>query len=296
MAQMPPLPTSTQLKFEETFFKLLQRVHVTAKRRRKGVIDEVDWIEKFHALGGVDLEVDLRQVLRPLALSVAVNSALLHGKPFQAWPKWSHTSARSIEIGDLLLIGEYHGEKGFVQREALLLQMKVGTPAVSPSAAIRGTNAQGEFYAQWPSFNWSGKLRRTLPNPFPRKPEPESRSAARFAIIPEDDSCLWSSYKAYQVEPGPRLGAEELVQVLMARIVRLSLGIDAAPVPAMSRGWPRIVQDILDVAPLYTFRGQQRYRTREGMGRVPSEVGGAHKPRAGFAIVQVGIGPQGRFD
>jgi hypothetical protein len=97
-----------------------------------------------------------------------------------------------------------------------------------------------------------------LPGPFPRKPEFPSRFAAKFGIVPEGDSLFWSSYEAFQIETGPSLGAFAPLQHLMARVACLSLGVDASPTPKRSRGWPRVIQDILDAAPAYTFRGQKR--------------------------------------
>jgi hypothetical protein len=262
----------------------------------------VDWLDKFQALVAADLEQDLRDSFRAhgIAASVAVNSALLHGNPFQAWPlNWQHVEGRTVEIGDLLLLGEQHNSNTLMHREALLLQMKVGKPSlVGP---LRNEKAQAEFYASWPEFNWSGKLRRTLPGPFPRKPESASRAAARFAIVPEGDFPPWSTCEAFQVEVGPSFGALTPLHHLMARVARMGLGVNATPNPKQPRGWARVVQDILDAAPGYTFRGQNRFSAPAGsaaggadeIGLVTDET---HRPRAGFAVVQIGLGPQGRFD
>jgi hypothetical protein len=307
-----PLVNTLQPPFEEVFFRVLRRTSVTARKRASGEVDEVDWIEKFHDLVVTDLEHELRRELRlgRLPLSIAVNSALLHGRPFQAWPRWRHTSARSIEVGDLLLIGEYQEQSGIVsERQALLLQMKVGMPSLPEHAPIRGAKAQAELYAAWPPFNWSKKLRGMLPGPFPRNPVPGPSAAARFGIIPARSSSSWSSHEACPVEAGPRLGAAEALQVLMARAVRLDLGIDATPGRGPSGGWWRIVKDVLDVAPLYAFRGQQRFASGVGAlvdpevasayggGDVPgAELRVRRFPRARFAIVQVAYGPQGVLD
>jgi hypothetical protein len=206
-------------------------------------------------------------------------------------------------MGDLLLIAEEHGTDQLVRREALLLQMKVGIPTLSSTAPIVGTNAQGEFYASWPSFNWSAKLREMLPGPFPRRPEADSRFAAKFAVIPTSDSLTWSSYEAFQIDTGPQLGSVEAVQRLMARVACLSLGVDATPVARPHNGWARIVQDMIDAAPLYTFRGQSRFHSGldpagggfGGIGAVVADTPNRN-PRAGFLIVQIGLGPGGRFD
>jgi hypothetical protein len=309
---MAALVKALQSDLEEVFFKLLRRTHVAARKRAGGEVDEVDWIEKFHDLAATDLEDDLRRELRlgGLPLSIAVNSVLLHGRPFQAWPRWRHKTARSIEIGDLLLIGEYHEQSGILsERQALLLQMKVGTPSLPAHAPIRGGKAQAELYATWPSFNWSKKLRSMLPGPFPRNPAPGPSPAARFGIIPARSSPSWSSHEACLVEAGPRLRATEALQIPMARVVRLDVGIDATPGRGSSGGWSRIVQDMLDVAPRYAFRGQQRFASGVAAlvdpGLASAHGGGdlqgpelrvGRFPRDRFAIVQVGFGPQGVLD
>ena len=185
---MGSLPSPLQARFEEVFRLHLARAHATAKRRKGGSVDEVDWIEKFHALVGVDLERALRGALRSegVGVSVAVATALVHGVPFKAWPRWPHyKTTRAVEVGDLLLIGEARGEGNeLVERQALLLQMKVGKPALG--GPVRDAKAQAELYATWPHFNWSKKLRRNLPGPFPRTPEPGTSLASRFGVIPSN--------------------------------------------------------------------------------------------------------------
>jgi hypothetical protein len=309
---MAALAHHLQPHFEELFFKLLRRVQVTAKKRAGGEVDEVDWIEKFHDLVATDLEDDLRRELRlgGVPLSVAVNSALIHGRPFQAWPHWRHRTARSIEAGDLLVIGEYQERSGIVfERQALLLQMKVGTPSLPEHGPMRDVKAQAELYASWPPFDWSKKLREMLPGPFPRTPAPGPSAAALFGIIPERDTPQWAGHEARPVLGGPRLGSSDSLQAPMARVARLDLGVDATPSRGASSGWSRIVQDILDVAPLYTFRGQQRFASggktpigsdvasAYGRGEVPPlQLSASRYPRARFTVLHMGFGPQGVLD
>jgi hypothetical protein len=74
-------------------------------------------------------------------------------------------------------------------------------------------------------------------------------------------------------------------------------------------GWSRIVQDMLDVAPLYVLRGHEPFASgvkplldpavgsAHGGGDVPGpQLRVRRFPRARFAIVQVGYGPQGVLD
>jgi hypothetical protein len=303
-----PLPRELQLPFEEVFGQLLRRVHATAKRRSGGKVDEVDWIEKFHALVRVDLEDGLRGAVRSEggAFSVAVGSALVHGIPFNAWPRWAHRTARSIEIGDLLLVAELRGTRlELVDRQALLLQMKVGKPTLG--GPVTAAKAQAELYATWPHFNWSEKLRNKLPGPFPRTPWPGPSAAAQFGIIPPEDGRSWRTrHEALPLRHGPVFEQAAALERPMARTARLDLGVDAAP--PTGTGWGRIVQDMLDAAPAYWFRGQRRFDPRTepfGLGRrlLSGENAAGTSPeqerrarRRVFVIVQVGFGPQGVLD
>jgi hypothetical protein len=305
---MSPLPATLQPVFEQAFSRLLQRTYATAKRRPSGQVDEVDWIEKFHALAGVDIEDDLRTGLRSAGheFSVAVNSALLHGTPFQAWPRWHHRTARSIEIGDLLVVGEWQDhDSALWERQALLLQMKVGTPSLE--GAVRGSKAQAELYATWPRFSWNQKLRSTLPGLFPRAPDPRTSLATQFGVIPPRGDDIWARHDALPVWSGPRFGTPFGLSSALAQAARLDVGVDAT-LSGSDNGWPRVVQDILESAPRYWFRGQQRFvpvvdprwpsETAGGSGDAvgidPGRLGRARDRR--FAIVHVGFGPQGAID
>jgi hypothetical protein len=100
-------------------------------------VSEVDWIENFHGLVEPNLANDLRDAGRAIgaSFSIAVRSALVHGNPFQA--SLDGMSPPTVEIGDLLIVGEFHDEAGFLgERQALLLQMKVGVPG---PLAVLGT-------------------------------------------------------------------------------------------------------------------------------------------------------------
>ena len=258
-----------------------------------------------HLLPLTSRTTSVRLCVRNEQASVAVNTALLHGAPFRAWPRWRHYgTSRCIEIGDLLVAGEWHEPRSRrVVREALLLQMKVGTPSLG--GAVRGTKAQAELYATWPPFNWSKKLRSGLPGVFPRTPEDVTSEVSLFGIIPEFESPRLGSHLALRVRPGPVFGEPDELHSRIGRVLRLDTGVDATPARGCS-GWARIVQDILQAAPKYRFRGQQRFAS--ALGPLPQvsyprshddDVEGWRESRARdrrFAIVQVGFGPQGILD
>jgi len=153
---MPPLDRSLQVPFADALSRLAIDARATATALTKTGFSEVDWIENFHALVATNLAADLRARVRAQgqAVSVAVGTALVHGSPFRVTPNWGHGSSPSIEIGDLLFVGERHEVDGLKERQALLLQMKVGA-VVLRSAAVSGPTRQAALFAEWPPITWS---------------------------------------------------------------------------------------------------------------------------------------------
>jgi hypothetical protein len=264
----------------------------TGRKYRTGV-SEVDWIEDFHALVAENLEVDLRQRLRGegMSLSVSVGTALVHGTTFQVTPAWAHGPSPTVEIGDLLLVGERRDVAGLVERQALLLQMKVG-PVALRSPLVSGPTRQAALYAEWPAFTWSQTTTLNgLPGPFPRTPTPGPCDAAQFGIVPNYQAGAGGTFDALPLMPGPRFASPRQLAGEMARVVRLDLGVDATPKP--SNGWPRIVQDILEVAPAKTFRSNATPSESATTTRHRTD-GGARRGR--FLVIVVGHGPPGVLD
>jgi hypothetical protein len=289
---VPELPSSLQQPLQGIFERLLQGASATAARKRRGV-DEVDWIEKFHALIGVSLAQDVRATMRAADSphSVAVQSALLHGNPFQVRPTWSH--AGTIEIGDLLFVSDVVEQSGHFERQALLLQMKVGKPKIG--TRVVWTTAQAKLYATWPPITWSDpKTLRGLPRPFPRTPAPGACRAAQFGVIPS----FREARQGREIEALPPFNSKTFrtpttLSSEIATTFRLDLGIDATP--NGGNGWPRIVEDMLRAANLRDFRGAPRLQSgyRGAVPRPRGRTGGAGRP---FLAVQALFGPPGWFD
>ena len=116
----------------------------------------------------------------------------------------------------------------------------------------------------------------------------------------------WTRHEAMQVCAGPMLEKPTQLEQPMAEVTRLAIGVDATP--STGTGWGRIVQDILDAAPAYWFRGQRRFDPRrdpfaldhvslagERNPSTPGSVAGRSRQRV-FAIVRVGFGAQGVLD
>jgi hypothetical protein len=77
----------------------------------------------------------------------------------------------------------------------------------------------------------------------------------------------------------------------LARTVRLDLGVDATP--DGSNGWPRIVQDILQVAPMKTFRASAKSKAPSTFAQEHRELGAS---RGRFLVIRVGVADQGVLD
>jgi hypothetical protein len=290
---MPPLDRSLQVPFADALSRLAIDARATATALTKTGFSEVDWIENFHALVATNLAADLRARVRAQgqAVSVAVGTALVHGSPFRVTPNWGHGSSPSIEIGDLLFVGERHEVDGLKERQALLLQMKVGA-VVLRSAAVSGPTRQAALFAEWPPITWSVTATCAgLPGPFPRTPSPGPCDAAQFGIIPDSAAGPSPDFDALPLIPGPAFGNPRPLLGEIARTLRLDLGIDATPGPR--DGWPRIVEDILHVAPITPFRAGATRPARHPAAAA-HRLHGAHRGR--FVVVVVGFGGPGVLD
>ncbi len=284
---------SLQNPFRDVLSRIAEDARATATPTKVGP-SEVDWIENFHALVAVNLASDLRKCVRRkrLALSVSVQTALVHGNPFKVTPTWRHRPRPSVEIGDLLLVGERHKTGGLKERQALLLQMKVGA-VVLRSPSVSGPTRQAALFAEWPPIEWSAaSMLAGLPGPFPRTPSPGPCDAAQFGIIPNASAWPRDSFDALPLKRGPGFGKKRSLAGEMARTLRLDLGIDATPGP--TDGWPRIVEDILQVAPTKTFRADTNRPSRSPTTTEHRRSGGAKRGR--FVVIVVGFGPPSVFE
>jgi hypothetical protein len=291
---MPALDDRLQPLFSDVFLRMVRDARATSKPTKAGV-SEVDWIENFHALVAENLETELgaRIAGTGLRLSASVGTALVHGSPFQVSPVWGYRSSPTVELGDLLLVGERHDATGLIERQALLLQMKIGAVALR-SPSVSGPTRQAALFAEWPPFTWAQAATLSgAPGPFPRTPAPGPCDAAQFGIIP--DAGTWGrggTFDALPLSPGPRFESARPLVGEMARAVRLALNVDATPGPA--NGWARIVQDVLDVAQVGTFRAKTRTPARNGA--TTQHRTGAGGRRGRFVVVVVGFGDQGVVD
>lgn len=278
-----PLAPALQGPLETVFEEHLAATRSVARRLPSGNVSEVDWIERFHERCASTLEGAVRSALQRTgaSTSVTVDSALIHGSPFQVLPDWKHEGG--LEIGDLLIVGQQHDRAGALQeRQALLLQMKVGWARVKlPPRRTDSTSRQAYFYATWPRFCWRFRpMRAGVLQPPCRQTGGGPSDAAQFGEIGGLRD------RARRLHPTGSFTRSTALARELARVVRLDLGVDATPAPASTPdyGWPQIVQDILERAPGEMFHGARRSTTPDPEGR-----------RA-FAVVAVATGPQGILD
>jgi hypothetical protein len=126
-----------------------------------------------------------------------------------------------------------------------------------------------------------------LPDPFPRRVHPAPRDAALFGVLP---LIRTGSYDALKVARPPPFNHVAGLAAQMARTVRLDLPYDATPGPA--NGWPRVIEDILAIAPLRTFRGAPCHSELF----MPSDADEGGGRRSRFLAVSVAVGAQGTLD
>lgn len=286
-----------QIPIEAAFERLFRSAAATATRAIRGP-SEVSWIEQTHNLAAVTLEADIRDALRSSGSSdsVSVASAFIHGNPFKVSARYP--LSKPAEAGDLLLVGERRDRTGVTERQALLLQMKVGPPWWKSPAS--STCQQALLYGAWPEIDWQSSALRRLPGKHPRTPNPGPCRAAQFGVIPEYGA---TSYEAWPLISPAVFGSSLPLAAEAASAIRLALGVDATPGP--DDGWSRIVQDMLERADLLTYAERSR-RLRQFGGTDEAEAAaGHHEPlgerhpyarRGRFAVIVVRHGPQGVLD
>jgi hypothetical protein len=293
-----PLPAALQAGFEAVFERLFRSA--LAPRGRTG---EVAWLLAVHATAATGLANGLRAVIRSGGHphSIAVETALVHGNPYQVLPNWRYGS-RSLEIGDLMIVGETYGPSSgppvLTERQAFLMQTKVGVPRLVRAQAgtiLTGPTAQAQLYADWPPVAWTAAALRALqPPPLPRAPAPGACDAAQFGIVPVSPL---GAFEALPLAAGPTFGASEPLPAVCARTVRMGLRTDATP-QAAGNGWPRIVEDILARAGLSGASGSGTAGTLGATG--PSaddgEPADTADPERPFVAIVARTGPQGMLD
>lgn len=282
------LSPDLQIPFQNVFDEAIIAAVACAPRLAHGP-DEVGWLEAFHSEVGSGLGNRLREEMGAVGVegSVLAQSAFVHGNPFQILPE--APVERRVEAGDLLVVGErYERDRGLVERQALLLQMKVGEGLEGDS-----TFQQALLYGAWPPVNWNARVLRALPGTHPRTPRPGPTRAAQFGIIPARSGNASGALEL--LAPGTFSGLARALAAEMAAVARLAIGVDATP--GLPDGWPRIVQDMLERSLGLEYGKGGLPRHSGAIGGESSDGGGDEgKDGDGFTTVVVSTGPTGMLD
>ncbi|HEX8052128.1 MAG TPA: hypothetical protein VF517_03985 [Thermoleophilaceae bacterium] len=204
------------------------------------------------------LDTELRRVLRPFGFDLTVGGVFCHGTP-----KVQLKGGGSCELADLLVVVRYENG-GFVERNALLLQAKKEGGAPPKGNQLR-------LYEDWPEFVYSSAaglkgLKRSV---HPKAPGP----GAQFVELGTCPSCKkWAAgcpvdgWAADSWRPGTarRPFLNELSDVIRGWSGRRF----ELPPRARTRGWDRVIEDLLRVTAERAFRVAKRAMGSAGRGDV----------------------------
>lgn len=189
--------------------------------------------------------------------SICAGGVFIHQKPFAACTSFPEPTPKSVELGDLLLIRTAKSRGVVLERRALLLQAKKA--AKLPTKP--DNKNQYHLYSNWPAFEYrragpelNGKTRHIK--------GPGLYSGAKYFLIGPDPTSLgcighWPlssssplSCQLATAEPAaPELNAykcffREVVDFIAGNSGRHYL----SPPPKWTRGWDRVIDDLLSNA------------------------------------------------
>jgi len=190
---------------------------------------------------------------------VTAGGIFVHSRPFVACKSFPTSSPASVEIGDLLLIRTLVVNGKVAEKRALLLQAK----KTDNIPVIPDNKNQWHLYEQWPGFTYAARSGGLTGKPRHIK-ESDMYEAAKYLLIntgsaahgPYFACCCWPfhwhrhwpeiclHHTAQPTTPEIsryRCFAGELVQFLAGNAGK----VFAEPKPR-SRGWDRVIQDLID--------------------------------------------------
>jgi hypothetical protein len=227
--------------------------------RKSGRPFEPRWFKALHGFFTATLEMELFDAIPSSGFRPLVESAVVHGgSPFAVRPAavpWT-CGGETTEIGDILFVVSRVESMGLVDREALLLQVKVGPPKQSDDS----THRELAMYANWPSFWWSNaSMTVGLPGPAERVMRSESRPAAQVAVVPENAPDEFDTFDVVQDDGVLAVNRGRPLADEVARLLNLNLGVRADYFHDDGVGcycWPRIIDDMRTYAA--TVHGPKR--------------------------------------
>ena len=191
---------------------------------------------------------------------VSVGGVFCHGAP-----KVELRGGDRCELGDLLVVVR-HDRYDVVLRKSLLVQAKREDQAPPQGAQL-------DLYEDWPAFKYwrAGRLTGAQRSVRPH----EAHLGAQFLELGTCPSCgRWAhecdvsgwTARSWYGQERPRAFARELTDVIEGVRGR---SFDLPP-PARTRGWDRVMDDLLRVTAERTFRVARQAMGRAGRGDIRS--------------------------
>ena len=229
--------------------------------------------------------------------SLKTGGVFIHAQPLVKCKSFPESNPKSVELGDLLLIRtSIHNNKKVQERRALLLQAKKATQIpTSP-----GNPNQHHLYANWPSFTYvqsgptlNGKTRHIK--------GPNLYSGTKYFLIGKNPVAgeLWFAEPSHPKLSAYRCFYQELLDFIIGNTGRQY----QKPPPKYTRGWDRVIQDLLKQTAVkvsvYTGRAGTKGKRRGSgvlglIGKLPERRALAeYLPQT---IARTGIGDAGNND
>ena len=214
---------------------------------------------------------------------ITAGGVFVHARPFVACKSFPNPSPASVEIGDLLLVRTLAVNGKVAEKRALLLQAK----KANSIPAVPDNKNQWHLYEQWPGFTYAdrsgglkGKRRHIK--------EPDMYDAAKYLLIGSNAvaspaHCIqcfgWPFHRHhhwpdfclhYTAQPTtPEISRYKCFTGELIEFITGNAGkVFAKPKPR-TRGWERIIQDLIDE----TAKSKTIYAGRAG-GQTTSAMRG----------------------
>ena len=232
----------------------------------------------------------------PLAggYSLETGGIFVHAQPLVTCKGFPDPTPKSVELGDLLLIRTGIQNGKILERRALLLQAKKAS-----RIPTKPDNAnQHHLYANWPSFKYvrsgpelNGKSRHIK--------GPNLYSGAKYFLIgddpvkgcchhpilhllcPHDDCQLWLAEPSHPDLSVYRCFYLELLDFIIGNTGRSFM----MPPPKRTRGWDRVIKDLLKQTSKKISAYTRRSKTKGGLrGHGVLELSGVLKRMSTLAV------------
>lgn len=197
--------------------------------------------------------------------SLSVGGVFVHQRPYVVFG-----GAKSVELGDLLLISTVIDSRG-THRRALLLQAKMFDDLpTSPD-----NKDQHELYKNWPPFQYKAKYLQTFNDGKREINDLDIYSSAKYLLLAKSrlprciPICLWHSCGALTAQPTIELSyhncfIDELLLFVLGD--RGKEFVDKSRLSTTEIGWSRVVNDLLEAIAKKTTKKMKNSSGTRGSG------------------------------